>query len=114
MNSIHKSRVSFARPVVQSICRRPTRLEFLYLNLFENHVERCSQCRPILDGYIPYRCTQGQALEYFIVLSLWVARDGSIRSTQEERGCPVHVELPHTYKAAMVLLWQERRAKRRR
>lgn len=108
IGSTYRPRVSFTSPVIQSICRRPTRLEYLYLNLFENHVQKCSRCIPILDGYIPYRCAQGQALEYFVVLSFWVARDGSVRSAQENCGYSVHVELPRTYKATAALLWQER------
>ncbi len=107
MKSHHNARVSFANPIIHSVSRGPTRLEFLYLNLFESHVERCSRCSPILEGYLPYRCTQGQALETLVLLSFWVARDGAIRSTQRECGHPVRVELSRAYKAAVALLWQE-------
>lgn len=59
----------FCQPCHSINLSKPYTLECLYLYLFENHVERCSQCILILDGHIPYCCVQGQALECFVVLS---------------------------------------------
>ena len=86
-------RAHFARPAIQSYSRRPTRLESLYLNLFETHALECYCCSMLSDGILPSSCRQGQALVFLIFLCFYKDSKGEIWSTDTEQGRPIRVEL---------------------
>ena len=99
-------RVRFANPVIQSFSRAPTRLENLYISLFEDHIKRCS-CIPLLDEFLLSSCRQGKALVYVVVLSFYKDMDGTVYSTQNEHGRPVRVELRSYHGDMGNVLWHE-------
>lgn len=77
--------VHWESPVIKSISRKPTKFEFLYMNLLENHAERCRACRPLLTNHIPNYCRRGQMLENLVLRDFTVGVDGRVYSTLEER-----------------------------
>jgi hypothetical protein len=99
-------RVRFAKPIVRSISRKPTRLEFLYMNLLEYHVDRCDACEPMLNDELPYDCTRGRLLEKNILRNIRVSRGGKICSTDGEPDCEILVEVSSRYSAVLTLLDQ--------
>lgn len=106
MPSSRYPHIRFARPIVHSISRFPTRVEYLYMNMLEHHVERCMACEPMLYGDIPFRCHRGSLLERPILYSFRVKRDGTICSTDGDFNCDVRVEISSDYWAVIGLLKQ--------
>ena len=104
--SFHQNsrRVCFTRPVIHSSSRKPTRLELLYMNLFEHHVERCRLCEPLKFGLVPFHCRRGRVLEGFILESFSMNTRGKVFSVLEEWGRPVQVEIANGYCTVLALL----------
>jgi hypothetical protein len=106
MPSGRSLKVHFAQPVVDSISRKPTKREFLHINLLENHAERCSACRPLLYNGSPWHCHRGRRIENLVLDDLVIDRKGRIYSTSKEGGHYVQVEIARHYDAVHTLLRQ--------
>jgi hypothetical protein len=111
MNQDQCLHVSFARPLVHSFSRQPTKIERFYIEMYEYHVEGCSRCRPILGGYWSNACWRGNAIKVLITLSFWMSRGGKVYSTLDEHGRPVQIEMPQGFRAVSALLKKERAAR---
>jgi hypothetical protein len=105
MSFSSSARVKFATPVVKSVSRKPSRAEYLHLNLLENHAERCAACEPLLHNKYPSYCRRGRCLERLVLQDL-IVKDGFIYSTNRERGYPVRIEVARHYWAVFALLEQ--------
>lgn len=99
-------RVHFARPVVRSISRKPTRMEYFYMNLLEHHVDGCDACEPILYNKLPYDCIKGRLLEKNVSRNIWLGKDGRVYGRDNEWDCEVLVEVSRNYQAVLTLLRQ--------
>ena len=99
-------RVHFARPVVRSISRKPTRMEYFYMNTLECHVDQCDACEPMLYDKLPYNCTKGRLLEKNILRNMWLSKDGRVCGRDDEWDCDVLVEVSRAYRAVLTLLHQ--------
>lgn len=101
-------RVRFARPVVTSISRGPTRFEILYMNLLEDHSERCVRCELLRHGIFPYEglCRRGRVLSHIILGIFVVKPNGRIYSSEDEFGVPTLIEISPYYWATHGLLRQ--------
>jgi hypothetical protein len=99
-------RVRFANPVVKSVSRKPTRIEYLHINLLESHTERCAACERLLRNQMPSCCRRGEILEDLVLRDFVVRKDGYVYSVCTERGYPVRVELSRDYLAVRALLRQ--------
>jgi hypothetical protein len=108
VNMLHHSskHISFANPVVRSVSRKPTRVEYRHMNLLESHTERCAACEPLLRGRKPSPCRRGEVLEIFVLHDLIIEKDGYVYSVYKERGYPVRVEVSRNYWAVLALLRQ--------
>jgi hypothetical protein len=106
MPTYYYPHVRWAEPVVKSISRKPTRLEFLRMNLLESHADRCATCEPLLYNRKPPYCRRGCLLEDLVIRDLKVREDGRVYSTWREDGCLVRVEVPGQYLAVRALLEQ--------
>jgi hypothetical protein len=92
MPSHYPPHVRWAKPLVNSVSRKPTRLEYLRMNLLYHRKTRF--------------CRRGCLLEGLVLRDLTVKEDGRIYSTERERGYPVRVEVPYQYWAVTALLEQ--------
>jgi hypothetical protein len=99
-------RVSFSQPVIESMSRKPTSVEVLYMNLFEHHIRQCRACEPMRFGISPRYCRRGQAIEGFILVSFSMDARGRIFSALEEWDRPVRVEIGAAYTMVLELLRQ--------
>lgn len=99
-------RASFSQPVIESFSRKPTRVEFFHMNLFEHHIRQCRACEPLIFGLPPRYCRRGQAYEGFIIESFRMDARGRIFSTMEEWDRPVRVEIGAAYTMVLGLLRQ--------
>jgi hypothetical protein len=106
MPSHYPPHVRWAKPLINSVSRKPTRLEYLRMNLLESHVERCATCEPLLYHRKTRFCRRGCLLEGLVIRDLTVKENGRIYSTERERGYPVRVEVPYQYWAVTALLEQ--------
>jgi hypothetical protein len=100
------SHVRFAKPIISSFSRRPTRAEFLYMNLLERHIERCRLCEKVISGRLPRDCgcRRGSILMDLVLRCFVVERNGKIYSTKDEFWRPVRVEISRSYWAVHGLL----------
>ncbi|RAQ98954.1 hypothetical protein DDE82_008745 [Stemphylium lycopersici] len=98
--------VHWEKTVVKSVSRKPTRLEYLRMNLLESHADRCTTCEPLLYNRKPAYCRQGCLLEDLVLRDLMLRKDGRIYSTEEECGHLIRVEVPYHYRAVNALLEQ--------
>ena len=106
MSFNHPTHIRFANPVVKSVSRKPTRIEYLHINLLENHAERCIACEPLLHDQMPSHCRRGEILETLVLRDFVVKQDGHIYSVHKERDYAVRVELRSHYWAVRALLRQ--------
>jgi hypothetical protein len=102
----HHAHVRFAKDVIASFSRKPTRFEFFFMNRWEDHSDYCPRCEPILYGNFPRRglCRRGKMLAGVILRYFLVETDGRVYSTEDEGGCPVQVEISRGYWATHGLL----------
>jgi hypothetical protein len=81
-------------------------MEYLHINLLENHVDRCHACKPLHSDCMPSRCRRGLLIEILVLRDLRVGRDGHIYSVHKELGYHVRIEIAGHNWAVFALLRQ--------
>jgi hypothetical protein len=106
MSSSPAAHVRFANPIVQSVSRKPTHVEYIHINLLENHTERCVICRPSLNGERHSNCRRGKYYQKLVLQDFVVGKDGHIYSFYNEKDHPVQVEIARHCWAVYAILQQ--------
>jgi hypothetical protein len=96
--------IRFAYPVVQSVSRKPNYVEFLHINLLEDHPLYCTTCHRHRRKRSKEYCRRAAILELLVLKSFILKSDGLIYCVYMKNHVPTRVEIPRYFRAVYALL----------